>query len=99
MKNFELFWFWVDLILSWLFIVAFLKISGPALPKPLYGHSSLSQGNNLYIVGGLSSSIYGYQYSNSIYQLSCNNGEFTWDEIKEKLQTAREYFVADFAPN
>ena len=96
MKNFELFWFWVDLILSWFFIVAFLKISGPALPKTLEGHSSLSKGNHLYILGGYSSS---GGYSDSIYQLSCNNGEFTWDEMKEKLQTARYDFVADFVPN
>ena len=77
------------------------KISGPALPKTLYGHSSLTKGNNLYILGGLSSSGEWSEssYQLSIYQLSCTNGEFTWEEMNEKLQTARYWFVADFVPN
>ena len=73
------------------------KISGPALPKPLEGHSSLTKGKNLFIIGGRSYS--GGGISDSIYQLSCNNGQFTWDEMNEKLQTARGWFVADFVSN
>ena len=72
------------------------KISGPALPKPLAGHSSLTLGNYLYVVGGYAS--FG-GYSDSIYQLSCINGQFTWEEMDVKLKTARYYFVADFIPN
>ena len=68
------------------------------MPKPLGGHSSLTKGNDLFIIGGGSYSG-GYQYSDSIYKLTCNNGQFTWDEMKEKLQTARDDFVADFVPN
>ena len=76
------------------------KISGPALPKTLRGHSSLTKGNELFIIGGRGwSDTGGDQYSDSIYKLTCNNGQFTWEEMNEKLQTAREYFVADFVPN
>ena len=71
------------------------KISGPALPKPLFGHSSVIQGNNLITLGGQSDT----HYSDSIYKLSCNNGQFTWEEMDMKLKTARIWFVADFIPN
>ena len=75
-------------------------ISGPALPKTLEGHTSLTQGNNLIVVGGESYS-FALQdhYSASIYKLSCNNGQFTWEEMEVKLQTGRSDFVADFVPN
>jgi len=71
-------------------------ISGPALPKSLYGHSSLSQGKDLIIVGGFH---YPVGYSSSIYKLTCMSGQFTWEEMDMKLQTARRNFVADFIPN
>ena len=75
-------------------------ISGPPLPKTLLGHSSLSQGNDLIVIGGESySSAGGYQYSDSIYKLTCMSGQFTWEEMDMKLKTARQYFVADFIPN
>ena len=75
-------------------------ISGPALPKPLMGHSSLSQGNHLIIVGGRSSALISNGYlSNSIYKLTLISGQFTWEEMDVKLQTARNLFVADFIPN
>ena len=70
-------------------------ISGPALPKPLMGHSSLSQGNHLIIMGGRSF----YDYSDSIYKLTCISGQFAWEEMDVKLQTGRNLFVADFIPN
>ena len=72
------------------------KISGPALPKALEGHSSLTHGNNLYIVGGYS---FSGGYSSSIYKLTCMSGQFTWDEMDIKLKTKRRWFVADFIPN
>ena len=78
------------------------KISGPTLPKPLGGHSSLTQGNNLIILGGgyfTGEDFASWQNSDSIYKLSCNNGEFTWEEMDVKLKTARYYFVADFVQN
>ena len=68
-------------------------ISGPALPKMLLGHSSLTQGNDLIVLGGRSKTG-GYSYS--IYKLTCISGKFTWEELEMKLQTAREAFVADF---
>ena len=73
-------------------------ISGPALPKTLGATSSLTQGNDLIVVGGRSETG-GSHYSASIYKLTCNNGEFTWKELEVKLQTARRYFVADFITN
>ena len=60
----------------------------------LVGHSSLSQGNDLIIVGGYSSG-----YSSSIYKLTCMSGQFTWKEMDMKLKTGRYDFVADFIPN
>ena len=73
-------------------------ISGPALPKKLSGHSSLTQGNNLIVVGGRSI-IGGGDKSSSIYKLTCISGKFSWEELDVKLQTARNVFVADFIPN
>ena len=71
-------------------------ISGPALPRNLYGHSSLSQGNDLIVLGGTSGVT---DHSHSIFKLTCNNRQFTWKEMDVKLKTARKYFVADFIPN
>ena len=68
------------------------------MPKTLSGHSSLSQENDLIIVGGISETG-GYHYSASIYKLTCISGNFTWEEMDVKLQTARYRFVADFIPN
>ena len=74
----------------------FSFISGPALPKTLVGHSSLSQGNDLIVLGGYSSTS---GISASIYKLTCSSGQFTWEEMDVKLKTARKVFVADFIPN
>ena len=76
----------------------FSFISGPVLPKTLYGHSSLTKGNDLIVVGGASTTG-GFHFSSSIYKLTCKNGQFTWEELDVKLQTARYAFVADFIPN
>ena len=73
-------------------------ISGPALPQKLVGHSSLTQGNNLIVVGGWSTTS-GGDSSSSIYKLTCISGKFSWEELDVKLQTARDAFVADFIPN
>ena len=74
-------------------------VSGPALPKTLAGHSSLTQGNDLIVVGGSTSTGYTGDYSASIFKLSCISKKFSWEELDVKLQTEREYFVADFIPN
>ena len=71
-------------------------ISGPTLPKTLVYHSSLTQDNDLIVVGGYSST---GGHSSSIFKLTCNNVQFTWEEMDVKLQTARDLFVADFIPN
>ena len=71
-------------------------ILGLALPKALAGHSSLSQGNDLIVVGGQPTTD---SYSSSIFKLTCINGKFTWEEMDVKLQTASGWFVADFIPN
>ena len=79
-------------------------ISGPALPKTLYGHSSLSQGNyksqgnDSFVLGGYSSTGGGH-LSSSVFKFSCHNGILQWEEMEVKLQKAREHFVADFIPN
>ena len=66
------------------------------MPKSLAGHSSLTQGNDLIVLGGRSDT---GGFSDSIYKLSCYNGQFTWEEMDVKLKTGRQYFVADFIPN
>ena len=71
-------------------------ISGPTLPKTLTYHSSLTQGNDLIVIGGDS---YTGGYSASIYKLTCISGIFQWEEMEVKLQTARRLFVADLIPN
>ena len=77
-------------------------IAGPELPKPLKGHSSLSLGQDLIVLGGeydLHPPLGDVRYSYSIFKLSCSDGQFHWEELDEKLQTARYSFVADFIPN
>ena len=68
------------------------------MPTPLAGHSSLTHGNNLLVLGG---GFGGFDHllSASIFKLTCSFGEFTWEEMEEKLQTARKDFVADFIPD
>ena len=69
------------------------------MPKTLKGHSSLSQGNDLIVVGGAFKRFGVEYYSSSIYKLTCMSGQFTWDEMDVELKTARGWFVADFIPN
>ena len=66
------------------------------MPKTLAGHSILSQGNDLIVVGGSAS--FGGN-SASIFKLTCISRKFTWKEMDVKLQIARDEFVADFIPN
>ena len=68
------------------------------MPKKLKVHLSLTQGNNLIVLGGRSSTG-GDHYSTSIYKLTCMSGQFTWEEMDVKLKTGRMDFVADFIPN
>ena len=72
-------------------------LSGPALPKALSYHSSVSRGNDLIVIGGYSFS--GGGNSASIYKLTCENGQFTWEELDVKLKIFRYLFVADVIPN
>ena len=68
------------------------------MPKELERHSSLTHGNDLIVLGGRFYSG-SWQSSASIYKLSCNNKQFTWEEMEVKLKTARFEFVVDFIPN
>ena len=69
------------------------------MPKTLAWSSSISQGNDLIVLGGYSSSGGYGGYSSSIFKLTCNNRQFTWEEMDVRLETARSDFVADFIPN
>ena len=68
------------------------------MPKPLAGHSSLTQGNDLIVLGGYSGGENG-TFSSSVFKLTCYNGQFEWKELKVKLQIPRRNFVASFIPN
>ena len=65
------------------------------MPKSLFGHSSLTQGNDLIVLGG-KSAIDGNHYSSSVFKLSCKNEQFKWEELEVKLQTGRSRFVVAF---
>ena len=73
-------------------------IEGPKLPKTLVGHSSLTLGNELIVLGGQSNT--DDLLSASVYKLSCDNGIFSnWIEMEVELKTPRAWFVASFIPN
>ena len=75
-----------------------MNIEGPKLPKTLVGHSSLTLGNELIVLGGQSNT--DYLLSASVYKLSCDNGIFSnWIEMEVELKTPRAWFVASFIPN
>ena len=74
-------------------------IEGPDLPKLLYGHSSVTLGKELIILGGKHGACLSC-YSSSIYKMSCDDGRFSrWIEMEVKLKTPRAWFVASFIPN
>ena len=66
------------------------------MPKTLGGHSSLTFGNDLIVLGGESND---NNYSSSVFKLSCKNGIFNWEELDVKLQIPRRSFVASLIPN
>ena len=68
----------------------FLKL-GPTLPKPLYSSSMVEIGENLYIVGGVSS--YGSEQK-EMHQLSCVSGSCSWTTLIQQLTVARVGLVA-----
>ena len=76
-------------------------IEGPKLPKTLVGHSSLTLGIELIVLGGQSDTDSDhYLQSASVYKLSCDNGIFSnWIEMEVELKTPRAWFVASFIPN
>ena len=75
-------------------------ITGPELPKKLWGHSSLTLGHELILVGGKSTFIGSLHYSSSLYKMSCNNGILSdWIEVEAHLKLPRYDFVASFIPN
>ena len=68
---------------------------GPKLPKTLYGHSCVTQGNELIVIGGLSDS---GGYSSDLFKLKLENGQFEWTTMNVKLNTPRGDFVAALIP-
>ena len=68
---------------------------GPKLPKKLYGHECVTQGNEMIVIGGSSSSSV---YSSDLFKLTLENGQFEWTTMNVKLNTPRAYFVASLIP-
>ena len=68
---------------------------GPKLPKKLVGHSSVTQGSNLIVIGG---AIFGGDYSSDLYKLTVNNNQYRWSEMDVKLKNPRRNFVASLIP-
>ena len=70
---------------------------GPKLPKTLYGHECVTQGNEMIVIGGEFFSG-GYQYSSDLFKLTLENSQFEWTTMTVKLKTPRIYFVASLIP-
>ena len=68
---------------------------GPELPKSINGHSSVTQGSNLIVIGGEQ---YGEVYPSELYKLTLENKQFEWSEMNVHLKTPREQFVASLIP-
>ena len=71
------------------------------MPIGLEGHSSLTLGNELFVLFGFGASDTSEEhYSNAVYKMSCNDGIFSnWTELNVQLKTPRDQFVASFIPN
>ena len=67
---------------------------GPKLPKRLKGHSCVTQGNEMIVIGGYSDS----GLSSDLFKLTLENGQFEWTTLDVKLNTPRAYFVASLIP-
>ena len=48
---------------------------GPKLPKTLYGHSCVTQGNEMIVIGG-ESDTGGWHYSSDLFKLKLENSQF-----------------------
>ena len=70
---------------------------GPKLPKTLYGHECVTQGNEMIVIGGRSKTG-GWHYSSDLLKLKLENGQFEWTTMTVKLKTPRVYFVASLIP-
>ena len=69
---------------------------GPTLPRKLEGHSSVTQGSNLIVIGGAPSN---NDYLSDLYKLTLNNNQYSWSEMDVKLKIPRREFVASLIPN
>ena len=78
---------------SWFNFCLFFE--GPKLSKTLYGHSCVTQGNEMIVIGGESDS---GGYSSDLFKLKCENGQFEWTTMTIKLNTPRGFFVASLIP-
>ena len=72
-----------------------LFFEGPKLPKNLYGHECVTQGNEMIVIGGESDS---GVYSSDLFKLTLENGQFEWSTMNVKLKTPRYRFVASLIP-
>ena len=67
----------------------------PKLPKKLFRHSCVTQGNELIVIGGCPA---GSDYSSDLIKLKLENGQFEWTAMNVKLNTPRGYLVAALIP-
>ena len=71
---------------------------GPKLPKTLYGHSCVTQGNELIVIGGRSDTGLLDHISSDLFKLKLENSQLEWTMMNVKLNTPRKYFVASLIP-
>ena len=70
---------------------------GPKLPKSLSGHSCVTQGNQLIVIGGVSDTDGGHR-SSDLIKLKLENSQFEWTTMNVQLNTPRISFVASLIP-
>ena len=70
----------------------FCYISGPQMPKKLYGSSAVQIGGDLYLIGGVSNDKSDYQ--TAIHRMSCSARVCTWTTMTQKLKVGRQASVA-----
>ena len=66
------------------------------MPKPLYGHSIVSIGGDIIVIGGADSN---EKAQSDLYKFSCNNGDCQWTNLEQKLQNPRRGMVAMVVPD
>ena len=69
--------------------------TGPPIPKSLMLHEIVKIGRDLVVLGGVYGGVVlGFDFSDSLFKLSCTNNKCQWETLPQKLSVPRGMFVS-----